>query len=116
LLAEARKATSFLKKPLLLVPVGHTMHALDQRMRAGDVPGYTDIHQLYKDGIHLNETGSYLVGCVFFATFFREDPSSLPTEPYGKLAPDLARIIQQTAWQTVRAHPESGVKQPLLKC
>ena len=61
LLVEARNATPFLKKPLLLIPVGHAMHALDRRMRAGEVAGYTDIHQLYKDGIHLNETGSYLV-------------------------------------------------------
>ncbi len=110
LLVEARKATPFLKKPLLLIPVGHAMHALDQQMRAGKVPGYTDIHQLYKDGIHLNQTGSYLVGCVFYATLFREDPTGLPTEPYGVIAPDVAKAIHQTVWQTVREHPESGLK------
>jgi hypothetical protein len=86
------------------------MHALDQRMRAGAVPGYSDIHQLYKDGIHLNATGSYLVGCVFHATLWREDPTNLPTEPYGNLPLPVAKIIQQTVWQTVRQHPESGIK------
>lgn len=110
LLVGARKATPFLKKPLLLVPVGHAMHALDQRMRAGEVPGYTDIHQFYKDGIHLNETGSYLVGCTFFATLFQENPSGLPTEPYGVIAPTVATAIQETVWKTVREHPESGVR------
>ena len=112
LLIEARKATPFLKKPLLLLPVGHAMHALDQRMRAGEVPGYSDIHQLYKDGIHLNETGSYLVGCAFFATLFREDPAGLPTEPYGKITPAVARAIHESVWKVVREHPESGVKLP----
>jgi hypothetical protein len=112
LLVESRQATSFLKKPLLLVPVGHAMHALDQRMRAGEVPGYSDIHQLYKDGIHLNETGSYLVGCAFFATLFREDPAGLPTEPYGKITPAAAKDIHETVWKVVREHPESGVKRP----
>ncbi len=110
LLINARKATPFLKKPLLLLPVGHVMHALDQRMRRGEVPGYSDIHQLYKDGIHLNQTGSYLVGCVFFATLFREDPAGLPTEPYGKIAPVAAKAIQETVWKVVREHPESGTK------
>jgi hypothetical protein len=110
LLINARKATPFLKKPLLLVPVGHAMYALDQRMRRGEVPGYSDIHQLYKDGIHLNETGSYLVGCVFYATLFREDPAGLPTEPYGNITPVAAKAIQETVWKVVREHPESGTK------
>jgi len=109
LLLEARKATPFLRKPILLVPVGHALHALDQRMRAGEVPGYRDIHQFYTDGIHLNEAGSYLVGCVFYATLFREDPAGLPTEPYGRITPELASIVTDVAWKTVRAHPESGV-------
>jgi hypothetical protein len=68
------------------------------------------IHQLYKDGIHLNETGSYLVGCAFFATLFREDSTGLPTEPYGVIAPAVAKAIHETVWKTVREHPESGVK------
>jgi hypothetical protein len=65
------------------------------RLRAGEVAGYSDIHQLYKDGIHLNETGSHLVGCAFFATLFREDPAGLPTEPYGKIG---------------QSHPRNGVE------
>ncbi|HLM75189.1 MAG TPA: hypothetical protein VK459_20905, partial [Polyangiaceae bacterium] len=110
LLVAAREATPFLKKQILLVPVGHAMQALHFRMRAGEIPGYTDIHQLYKDGIHLNETGSYLVGCTYFATLLHENPAGLPTEPYGKVDPAVAKLIQETAWKTVREHPESGVK------
>lgn len=110
LLVEARKATPFLRKPILLVPVGHALYALDQRMRAGEVPGYRDIHEFYTDDIHLNAVGSYLVGCVFYATLFREDPAGLPTEPYGRITPELARIVTDVVWKTVRAHPESGVE------
>ncbi len=72
--------------------------------------GYHDTHQLYKDGIHLNETGSYLVGCTYFATLLRENPAGLPTEPYGMISPAVAKLIQETVWKTVRAHPESCVK------
>lgn len=110
LLVEARKATPFLRKPIRLVPVGHAMHGLDRTMRAGGVAGYADIHQFYKDGIHLNELGSYLVGCVFHATLFGEDPMGLPSEPYGAIPAAVAKAIQQAAWKAVQEHPESGVK------
>lgn len=110
LLVAAREATPFLKKPILLVPVGHAMHALHLRMRAGEIPGYTDIHQLYKDGIHLNETGSYLVGCTYFATLLRENPAGLPTESYGRIDPAVAKLIQETVWKSVRERPASGAK------
>ncbi len=110
LLGEVRKATSFLKKPPLLVPVGHVMNALHAQMKAGQVPGYTSIYQFYKDGIHLNEAGSYLVGCTYFATLLKQSPVGLPTAPYGKIDPALAETIQKTVWQIVASHPETGEK------
>lgn len=110
LLAEARQATPFLTKPIRLVPVGHAMSELDKRMRAGKVPGCETVHRLYKDGIHLNELGSYAVGCAYFATLFGESPVGLPTEPYGSLDPAAARAVQEAVWEVVRVHPESGVK------
>ena len=93
----------------LLVPVGHVMNALHTQMKAGQVPGYTSIYQFYKDGIHLNEAGSYLVGCTYFATLLQQSPVGLPTAPYGAIPPALAEIIQKTVWQVVTAHPDSGV-------
>ncbi|MGC9036251.1 MAG: hypothetical protein ACP5K7_10540, partial [Verrucomicrobiia bacterium] len=110
LLEEVRKETSFLKNPVLLIPVGHTFAELHKQMKSGKVEGYTNIYQFYKDGIHLNEPGSYAVACVFFATIFKQSPEGLPSEPYGKIAPELARLIQQTSWKTVKSIPESGVK------
>ena len=82
------------------------MNALHLQMKLGGVPGYTSIHQLYRDGIHLNEAGSYLVGCSFFATLLKQSPVGLPAEPYGKIEPQLAETIQKTVWQIVAAHFE----------
>ena len=62
-----------MKKPPLLVPVGHVMNELHTQMKAGRVSGYTSIDQFYKDGIHLNEAGSYLVGCTYGAHDKYED-------------------------------------------
>jgi hypothetical protein len=109
LLREVRKETSLLKKKPLLVPVGHVMNALHVEMKAGRVPGYTSIYQLYKDGIHLNEAGSYLVGCTYFATLLKQSPVGLPNAPYGRIEAALAETIQKTVWQVVLAHPEAGV-------
>ena len=86
------------------------MSELHTQMKAGKVPGYTSIYQFYKDGIHLNEAGSYLVGCTYFATLLKQSPVGLPTAPYGKIDPALAETIQKTVWQIVAAHPEAGVK------
>jgi hypothetical protein len=110
LLAEVRKEATFLKKPPLLVPVGHVMNELHIAMKAGRVPGYTSIYQFYKDGIHLNEPGSYVVGCTFFATLLKQSPEGLPTAPYGKIEPALAKVIQSTVWNVVRTLPEAGVQ------
>jgi hypothetical protein len=106
---EVRRANPGMKKPVKLIPVGDIMNELHQRMKAGDVPGYSSIFQLYKDGIHLNEAGSYLVGCAFFATLYGESPAGLPTEPYKVTDARLADVIQQTVWKVVSQHPLTGV-------
>ena len=59
---ELRKAYPKLK--INLVPVGQVLWGLNQWMKLGKVPGYSDVHQLYKDNIHLNDGGSFAVGCV----------------------------------------------------
>jgi len=109
LLAEVRKVTPLLKKPPQLVPVGEVMFRLDEKMRAGDVPGYTSIYQLYRDGIHLGELGSYLVGCTFFATMTHQSPLGLPTEPYGILEPVVAEAVQKTVWEVVQEYEKKYV-------
>lgn len=109
LLAETRRQTAELRKPLRIMPVGHVMAEMHREMKAGNVPGWTSVYQFYKDGIHLNEPGSYLVGCTFFATIFKQSPVGLSSEPYGKIAPELAKKIQEIAWRTVQQTPDAGV-------
>ena len=110
LTVELRKAYPKLKKPILMVPVGHVMHGLNQWMKAGKVPGYTDIKQLFGDGIHLNNVGSYVVGCTFFATLYKQNPKELPSVPYKLADAKLAGIIQDTVWKVVSTNELAGVK------
>jgi len=106
---ELRKACPNLKKPVLMVPVGHVMYELNQWMNAGEVPGHKEIKDVFADGIHLNNVGSYVVGCTYFATLYRENPKGLPAEPYKVTDPKLAEVIQDKVWKVVSTHELVGV-------
>jgi hypothetical protein len=111
-----RQATPQLKKPFLIVPVGEVMYQLDRLMIAGKVPGYTSIYQFYADVVHLRPIGQYVVGCTYFATLYKQDPTGLPVDPYSKgqnpISPAdaaLAPLIQATVWKVVSAYPYAGI-------
>ena len=107
---ELRKAYPKLK--INMVPVGHVMYELNQRMKAGKVPGYTHIKQLFADGIHLNNVGSYVVGCTFFATLYKQNPKGLPSAPYKVEDAKLAAIIQDVVWKVVSTNELAGIAKP----
>ncbi len=109
---ELRKAYPKIQNNILVVPVGDVLYELNQRMKAGQVPGYTNITQVYADGIHFNEVGSYIVGCTFYATLFKENPKGLTASPYKVNNPQLVNIIQDTVWKVVSTHALSGVASP----
>lgn len=101
--------TNVLLQPPLLVPVGDCMFTFNQHIKAGHVPGITNITQLYSDDIHLTSTGAYLAACAYFATLYQESPIGLAYDGYGLTDPALAAIIQTSVWDTVLFHPYSGV-------
>lgn len=102
------EANPDLAKPVLIIPVGHVMARMSERIRDGEVPGFENIYQFYKDGIHLNKYGSYLVGCTFFATLYGQDPVGLPSEPYGEIPAEIVKLVQETVRDVVTAVKESG--------
>lgn len=95
---------------VFMVPVGHVMYALNQQMKAGQLPGYTNIFQIYADGIHLNNIGSYLTACTYYATLYQESPVGLPVpSQYGTIDAALVTRIQETVWNVVQTETLSGV-------
>lgn len=104
---ELRKGNPGMK-PALLIPVGHVMHALDKRMKAGEVEGFNGIFQVYTDDIHLGNVGAYIVACTFFASLYRQSPVGLPSGAPYHVGGKLAGIIQETVWKTVLGHPLAG--------
>lgn len=110
LLQAVRQANPAMKKPVLMIPVGYVMAELNDMMKAGKVPGFKDIHDVYADGIHLNNVGSYITACTFYATLFKEDPAGLPSGGYQVNDAALAKLIHETVWRVVKGQPYSGVK------
>jgi hypothetical protein len=64
-------------RPARMVPVGQVFHALNNKMKAGQVPGYSSIWQVYSDGIHMNGVGSYIASVTYFATLYSQTPVGL---------------------------------------
>jgi hypothetical protein len=101
-------------KPIFIAPVGDAMLLFDTEARAGRVPGFSQVLGLFADGIHLNDVGAYLVGCVFYATIYGEDPAPLGFAQYSGVNQALADKIQAIVWDTVDGHPYSGVDSTVL--
>ena len=109
LVTELRAQHPDLAKPVRLIPAGHVLYELDQRMKRGEVAGYTSVHQFYADGCHLNGKGCYVVACAFFSTLFKQDCAGLKYDGYDGMTASLADLIQDAAWKVVSQHPMTGV-------
>ncbi len=102
-------------KPAKLIPVGHAMYVLEQKIRAGLAPGLTSMWQAYDDGVHVNNLGNLFVASTYYATLFGEDPTPLPFGMFAgpeqkiKLTPELAKLVRESVWQVVATHPMTGV-------
>ncbi|MDH7570142.1 MAG: hypothetical protein QHJ73_11220 [Armatimonadota bacterium] len=100
-----------LPTPVRMIPVGEVFFQLDQRLKAGQIPGVDDLYRrnpallpgyqpatgtraganiLYADGIHTNPVphlegtvGGYLAALTHFALLTGQTPLGLPGKPYG---------------------------------
>lgn len=112
-LTEAlRERNPKLAHPVCLIPVGDVMNELHGLMKSGKAPGYDSIYAVYKDAIHLNDVGSYIVGCTFYAVLFGESPEGRGAELYNVRDKALAELIARTAWRVVKEHRLGGRAEP----
>ncbi len=102
-------------KPVKLIPAGHVMHVLEQKIRAGQVPGLESMWEAYSDGVHVNNLGNLIVAGTYYATLFGESPEGLPFDMFAgpeqdiDITPELAKIVRESIWQVVATHPMTGV-------
>jgi hypothetical protein len=101
-----------LEKDVLLVPAGDVLNALDKRMRAGDIPGFTSALDLYSDDVHLyTATGTFVVSTTFYATMYKDNPLGLaiPASQASTVTPEFAAAVQRVVWDVVAGHEYTGV-------
>jgi hypothetical protein len=122
---------------LALIPNGDVFLTLDQKMRAGQVPGIENIGFFSRDGGHVRAgLPRYTLAAACFAVMFREHPKALDWSIYNDLAnytnenirklgmggyvhqpdlgelleitPDRAKVVNETIWDVVREHPHTA--------
>lgn len=102
-----------LKKPLI-IPVGHVMTHLHERLVAGEVAGYSSIWDIYQgadpstpnDTVHLNDgAGSYLAACTYYSSIYFRSPVGLsrPAE-YLTFSDQMRAAIQESVWAVVSTY------------
>lgn len=95
--------------PVRLVPAGQAMGLMADAISAGQVPGLTSIEGLFRDDIHPNDKGLYLVAMVHLAAITGEDPQGLParlmrqwTSRAAMISEPEAQAMQRAAWEAVQ--------------
>lgn len=102
------------KKPrqkIQLIPVGQGLGNLYDVIEKGGLPGVKSLKEFFTDEIHVNDTLRYFNACIHYATLFEQSPVGLTNQlnhiwgsPFVTLNPDLARRLQEIAWQTVQQY------------
>lgn len=96
--------------PALMIPIGRVMNTLNEKMAAGEIPGYTSIFQLYADGVHLNSNGRFLACMTAYAALYWQDPRGIqPTDELAaEVDPDLIAPITDSVYETVFSYNLAG--------
>lgn len=105
------------RHPIYLIPGGQVVAALARRLdAAGGLPGLPKLEGLFRDNIHLNELGCYLIALTHYAVIYQRSPVGLPhqlNKPDGTPAeapPEaLAKIMQEVVWEVVTSLPKTGL-------
>ncbi|QUJ78002.1 hypothetical protein KDD17_09315 [Sulfitobacter albidus] len=98
-----------------VIPGGQCLASVAARME-DPAPLFARTPEGTVDTIHLGDLGNYLIALVHFAVLYQRSPVGLPpalNRADGTAAdpPDaeLALMMQQTVWDTVRALPQTGI-------
>ena len=109
--AEVMKSYQGNKRPRI-IPSAIAVGLVSDMIERGtfpDVKAGSFYPLLFKDNVHLNENGAFLVDCTWYAAFYRESPEGKVLPIGTTLTPAQAKIMQQVAWQVVKNYPDCGL-------
>ena len=98
-----------------MIPGGYALINLKHAIERGELPGIgkdSFFAKTFDDGIHLSDMGRYYIGLVHYACIYDKNPVGIPAIPLGKdkhtLSPELTRILEQLAWDSVQSWCGAG--------
>ncbi len=106
------------KDAVLIVPVGMAAVTLREKIVKGEAPGLKAQADLFRDNWgHANPPLQILSSYCHYAVIYRQSPVGLPVPQAFKQLKDMSdddktklnTLLQQIAWDTVSAHPMSGI-------
>lgn len=104
----------FGKAVVFVVPVGQASLALRAKIIAGEAPGLKQQNDLFTDAIgHATAPLQWLTAYCHFVVIYRRTPVGLPCPQAIRQHPGgeaLNSLLQQLAWDAVKAHPLSGLR------
>lgn len=108
------KGESAQEGKITFIPVGYVLSELDRRFRAGEFPGFNKVDDLYRDDVHMNNVGKYVVGLTILAALMDYDvrqfgrvPKSYTksTANFVKIDLNMADYLQEIVWSVVNSKP-----------
>ena len=99
------------KKSARVLPSGVALAWIKNQMDRGEFPGAAPgsfFPFLFRDSVHPNFKGAYLVDLTWYAAFYGESPEGKVLPIGTDLTPEQAAVMQRLAWEVVRNYPDCG--------
>lgn len=111
-------AVDGIDRPIYVIPGGQVMAAFLAAVESrGGVGGVRSADDLFKDMIHFNDKGAYLMALAHYAVIFGRSPVGLPHAlsradgtPANAPDPKAARLMQEVVWEVVTSLERTGVR------
>lgn len=98
------------KTVFYMVPVGHAVIALREKIIAGEAPGLAVQEDLFRDSWgHPHMPIKVLAAYCFYACIYQRSPVGLASVESWELDETLVRLLQELAWDAVTTHPLTGL-------
>jgi len=99
-------------KRVRVLPSNLAMGWIRHRIEHGEFPGAGpgDFYSLlFRDSMHPNPNGAYLVELTWYAAFYRESPEGKVLPIGTTLTPAQATAMQKLAWDVIENYPDCGI-------
>ncbi|HRO14338.1 MAG TPA: hypothetical protein PLL33_04715 [Paracoccus sp. (in: a-proteobacteria)] len=93
--------------PVPLIPGPLIMQAMAEAVAEGRVPGIAKMDDLFRDDIHVNDTGAYLIALAHYAVIYGRDPRELPDRIGAHGQEELAAFMQDLVARVIASYPRA---------